>query len=50
MFTSDKRVVRDGRLIAFEGEVMSDEEAEARGLTIQPKRPRKKPAAKTEAE
>lgn len=32
MFTSKKRVIRDGYLIAFEGEVMSDEEAAARGL------------------
>lgn len=32
MFTSKKRVIRNGFLVAFEGEVMSDEEAAARGL------------------
>lgn len=36
MYTSNERVVRDGRLIAFEGEVMSDEEAERRGLSGEP--------------
>lgn len=33
MYTSGERVVRDGRLVAFEGEEMTDQEAEARGLT-----------------
>lgn len=33
MFTSNERVIRDGYLVAFAGEVMSDEEAAARGLT-----------------
>lgn len=32
MFTSKKRVIRNGFLVAFEGEVMSDEEAAKRGL------------------
>lgn len=32
MFTSNKRVIRNGYLVAFEGEVMSDEEAAKRGL------------------
>lgn len=32
MFTSEKRVIRDGYLVAFAGETMSDEEAAARGL------------------
>lgn len=45
MFTSKKRVIRDGYLIAFEGEVMSDEEAVARGL-LDPE-PEEKPKAKT---
>lgn len=45
MFTSKKRVIRDGYLIAFEGEVMSDEEAAARGL-LDPE-PEEKPKAKT---
>lgn len=33
IFTCDKRVVRDGRLVCFEGQVMSADEAEALGLT-----------------
>lgn len=45
MFTSKKRVIRDGYLIAFEGEVMSDEEAAARGL-LDPE-PEEKSKAKT---
>ncbi|WP_225748997.1 MULTISPECIES: hypothetical protein [unclassified Paraeggerthella] len=32
VYTAEERVVRDGVLIAFEGEVMTNEEAEARGL------------------
>ena len=32
MFTSKKRVIRNGFLVAFEGEVMSVEEAAKRGL------------------
>ena len=31
-YTSPKRVVRDGHLVAFEGEVMSTDEAVRRGL------------------
>lgn len=45
MYTSKERVIRDGYLIAFEGEVMSDEEAAARGL-LDPE-PEEKPKAKT---
>lgn len=52
MFTSQERVVRDGYLIAYEGEEMSDEEAEARGLVDDKPKPkrttRKKPAAEDE--
>lgn len=44
MFTSKKRVIRNGFLVAFEGEVMSDEEAAARGL-LDPE-PEEKPKAK----
>lgn len=40
MYTSEKRVERDGRLIAYEGEVMSDAEAEARGLLDKPDQPK----------
>ena len=32
MYTCNERVERDGYLIAFEGEVMSEEEARRRGL------------------
>ena len=45
MFTSKKRVIRNGFLVAFEGEVMSDEETAARGL-LDPE-PEEKPKAKT---
>lgn len=54
MYTSKERVIRDGYLIAFEGEVMSDEEAAARGLPVseedKPKRKtnRRKPKPKAE--
>lgn len=34
-YTSPKRVVRDGHLVAFEGEVMSTIEAVRRGLAIE---------------
>lgn len=42
MFTSKKRVIRDGYLVAFEGEVMTDDEAVARGLVKTEKKPRAK--------
>lgn len=45
MYTSKERVIRDGYLIAFEGEVMSDEEAAKRGL-LDPE-PEQKPKAKS---
>lgn len=45
MYTSENRVIRDGYLIAFEGEVMSDEEAAKRGLTAS--EPEDKPKAKS---
>lgn len=32
MYVSEERVVRDGRLVAFEGEEMTEEEAERRSL------------------
>lgn len=32
MYTSTKRVTRDGRLVAYKGETMSDDEARERGL------------------
>ena len=36
MFICKERVVRDGHLVAFEGEEMTDEEAKARGLDVEP--------------
>ena len=55
MYVSDKRVVRDGYLVAFEGETMTEDEARGRGLlgTQQAKpaakRSVKKPAPKKAA-
>lgn len=47
MYTSKERVIRDGYLIAFEGEVMSDEEAQARGLLgSQEDKPKRKSATR----
>ena len=34
-YTSPKRVVRDGHLVAFEGETMPMEEAARRGLAVE---------------
>ena len=34
VYTAEKRVVRDGMLIAYEGEVMTNEEAAERGLIV----------------
>lgn len=39
MFVCKERVIRNGRLVAFEGEVMTDEEAAARGLAAEPEEP-----------
>ena len=39
IFTCDKRVVRGGRLVCFEGQTMSVDEAEALGLTGAPASP-----------
>ena len=36
-YTSTKRVERDGRLVAFEGETMTMDEAISRGLVKEPK-------------
>lgn len=36
MFTCKERVIRDGKLVCFAGQVMSEEEAEALGLTGAP--------------
>lgn len=38
MFVSKERVERDGFLVAYEGEVMSMEDAEERGLLEAPKK------------
>lgn len=39
MFVCKERVIRNGRLVAFEGEEMTDEEAAARGLAVEPEEP-----------
>lgn len=39
MFVCKERVIRNGRLVAFEGEEMTDEEAAARGLAAEPEEP-----------
>lgn len=36
MFTCPERVIRDGKLVCFAGQVMSEEEAETLGLTGAP--------------
>ena len=52
MYVSKKRVIRDGYLVAHEGEEMSEEEAIARGLiktNDKPKATRQAPKAKGKA-
>ena len=39
MFVCKERVIRNGRLVAFEGEEMTDQEAAARGLVVEPEEP-----------
>ena len=48
MYTSPERVTRDGYLVAYAGEVMTEAEAARRGLlkTEAPKRRRKKVEAR----
>lgn len=45
-YVSNERVVRDGRLVAFAGETMTEEEARERGIFPKPK-PKPKRKAKT---
>ena len=49
MYTSEKRVIKDGYLVAFEGEVMSDEDAVARGL-VNPAKAESEPESDAEDE
>ena len=42
MFVSKERVIRNGYLVAFEGEEMSDEEAKARGLVEDEPKPKRR--------
>lgn len=49
-YTSPKRVERDGRLVAFEGEVMTMDEAVQRGLVKGEKPERGRGKAKAPAE
>lgn len=46
IFVCPERVERDGVLIAFKGERMSEEEAAKRGILPEPKKPSKKRAKK----
>ncbi len=48
-YTSPKRVERDGRLIAFEGEVMTMAEAASRGL-VEEEKPKGRRASKPKAD
>lgn len=48
MYTSKERVVRDGYLVAYAGEEMTDDEARARGLIDEAKPKRAKRKAKTD--
>lgn len=54
MYTSTERVTRDGRLVAYKGETMSDDEARERGLLKEEKpkgkAPRRKAKPKNEEE
>lgn len=53
IFTCDKRVVRDGRLVCFEGQRMSIDKAEALGLVgapASPAEPKEPTAAEIKAE
>lgn len=50
MYTSKKRVTRDGYLIAYKGERMSDEEARKRGLLADEKPKRRTTRRKAEQE
>lgn len=47
MFACKERVIRDGRLVCFAGQIMSEEEAEALGLAGAPASP-ESPAAPKE--
>ena len=47
MYTSTERVTRDGRLVAYKGETMSDDEARERGL-IEDEKPKTRRRPKKE--
>ena len=50
LYRVPERVERDGRLVAFEGELMSIEEAKRRGIYLAASdKPAEKPAAKKRA-
>ena len=50
LYRVPERVERDGRLVAFEGELMSIEEAKRRGIYLaEADKPAEKPAAKKRA-
>ena len=50
MYTSTKRVTRDGRLVAYKGETMSDDEARERGLLKEEKPKGRAPRRKAKPE
>lgn len=47
MYTAKKRIVVNGRLAAYEGEVMEDEEAVRRGIVPEAKKPTRRKAKAT---
>lgn len=50
MYTSTERVTRDGRLVAYKGETMSDDEARERRLLKEEKPKGKAPRRKAKPE
>lgn len=46
IYVSPERVERDGRLVAFAGEAMTEDEAKARGLIADEPKPEPEPKAK----
>lgn len=50
LFAAPRRIVRNGKLVAFKGELMSIERAKELGIYEEPEKPaEKKPAAKKRA-
>lgn len=49
LFAAPRRIVRNGKLVAFKGELMSIERAKELGIYEEPEKPAEKPAAKKRA-